>query len=698
MRKLRTVLSLSVAMLALSAQAGQYIRFTRATVDSKQMRLTSNQSVAPTAEMIVQFKNSVVEADKDYLRAQGFKVLGYLPEDAVVVSGNFSKLAQIEKTNPRIHAIVPYLPEFKISAGISSLTVAADQPEIWVVSTFNKGSLPSVVNSIRNHRQIRLLSSGARTAYVFATRSQLKFLASLAGVEHVQANPHFESLHMKSLDVDAAVGIQENEPLSGFETGTKVMKFDAAWAKGFTGKGQIAAYADTGLDVGDLSKIHPDFQGAVKNGEILGLYSKSWEDPMGHGTHVAGSIAGRGTFSGGAIKGGAYDAMLVVQSMWSPMMGGLMPPNEMGKIFDQASADGAIVHSDSWGSPKALGEYDSFAQQVDEWTFSHPDLTVMFAAGNSGVDDDHDGRIDSNSIGSPATAKNCISVGASENKVSTGGIQAPVSKLRTGKDHWGTEPIYSSFLSDNENGIAMFSSRGPTRDGRIKPDIMAPGTNILSTKSQHPKAEDLWGRYNDHYLWSGGTSMATPLAAGAVAVSRQYMTEKMGVKNPTSALMKAVMMHNAVDMYPGQYGTGTPTQEILTHRPNHDEGYGRVDVEAVTSMDSSTHIADERQGVAAGEEKSYDVTVGVGGTLLANMVYMDAPASPNAAQALVNDLDLVLVKPDGSQFSPNDHTNNHEIIEQSGLAPGNYKLIVKGTSVPQGLNGRQPYALIWTTK
>ncbi len=704
MRKLITVLSLSVAMMASTVEAGQFIRFTRATLDPLKLQINANLNgnsplVESFPEMIVQYKNTVTELDKQALRSQGFKVLGYLPDDALVISGNFSKLNQIANSNQKIHAVTPYLPEFKISQEVSSFTVAADQPELWVVSAFNNELLPEIVKAVRLNSQVQFVSSDARSVFVIALKRNLKELASIAGVEHVQSSPRFETMHMKSLNEEGSVGSKENEPLVGFESGTKVMGFDAAWAQGFTGKGQVAAFADTGLDVGDTAKIHTDFANSVKSGQAFGLFSKSWEDPMGHGTHVAGSIASRGTFSNGALKGGAYDAMLVAQSMWSPMMGGLVPP-DVNKLFNQAFAQGAIVHSNSWGSPKALGEYDSYAQQVDEWTFNNPDMTVMFAAGNSGIDANKDGRIDSNSIGSPATAKNCISVGASENTTTTGGIQAPVSKLRTGKDSWGAEPIFSSLISDNASGLAMFSSRGPTKDGRTKPDIVAPGTNILSTKSFHPTAEVMWGKYNDHYVWAGGTSMSTPLSAGAVTVARQYLIEKMGVAKPTNALMKAVLQHTATDLFPGQYGEGgiSAQQEILNRRPNSDEGYGRVDMAAITGMNSNTIISDDRLGVAASEDKVFNFKIKNNGQLLVNLVYMDAPGSPNAAQALVNDLDLILVKPDGSQASPNDRINNQESMELTNLTEGDYKLIVRGTKIPQGLNGRQSFALIYTIK
>jgi subtilisin family serine protease len=681
---------LMVLAISLGAQAGEVLRFTRATVDPTSSQL---QSVKESNEWIVQFSGKAKDAYKQALVAKGFSVLGYLPEDAYVVVGDRTKLAEFQTQNQEVRAIVPYIADFKISSDIKSLTSGRGS-EAWVVTTFTREQLPSAYNALKNH--FKVLSHEGKSMVVIAERSQLRKMASAPGVEHVQLQPDFKVQYIDMYAEASLMDAPAQNPLDGTESGMKVINFDAAWSKGITGKGQIASYSDTGLDTGDMNSIHPDFKTAVKAGQALGMFGKSWEDPMGHGTHVAGSIAGRGTASNGILKGGAYDAMLVAQSMWSPIMNNLMPPSRLETLFNNAASQGASVHSNSWGGVANPGGYDSFAQQVDEWMFNHPDMLVLFAAGNSGVDDNHDGRIDANSIGTPATAKNCLTVGASENVTKTGGIQVPMNKLRD-PSHWSTEPIISSYISDNADGIAMFSSRGPTQDGRIKPEVVAPGTNILSTRSHTKTAEPLWGAYDDNYVWAGGTSMATPITAGATTAARQYVVEKMGVANPSSALMKAVMMHTAVDLYPGQYGEGGASkgQELLTHRPNNDEGFGRVDMAKVVSMGSSTHLVDERAGIATGEEKSYGVKV-TSGKILVNLVYNDAPASPNASMTLVNNLDLVLVKPDGSQVAPRDTVNNNEIIELSNLPNGDYKLIVKGTKVAQGINGKQPFALVYT--
>ena len=106
-----------------------------------------------------------------------------------------------------------------------------------------------------------------------------------------------------------------------------------------------------------------------------------------------------------------------------------------------------------------------------------------------------------------------------------GGYQTAYGQLWP--SDYPTNPLKSDKPSDNGDDIAAFSSRGPTRDGRIKPDLVAPGTNILSVRSQALDAGGQSvgapGRSPDKYMFDGGTSMATPLTTGAAAVVRQYL-------------------------------------------------------------------------------------------------------------------------------------------------------------------------------
>ncbi|MNJ94745.1 Serine protease AprX [compost metagenome] len=707
-KNLGLVVSASV-FVAGTASAGSFLRLNSGTINTKEV--ANNYAAtwtldAKASDYIVQFKAAVTEKDKAALRAQGFEVFGYLPDDALVVRGTAQGLKAFKAASAGVNAVVKYAPSYKVSHLFDAASVFnKDTLTNVLIKTFKSSEAEGLASQVAALNSNILVSSvNGKTINAVIPRGLVNKVASLTGVENVQPTPEIESFHFAmDQSLTNAVGTMaagDYTDLSGFETGTKVMKFESAWAQGFAGRNQIVSMADTGLDSGNATNIHQDFQGSIVSGYPFGLWSKSWEDPMGHGTHVAGSVLSRGTASNGLLRGGAYEARMVAEGLWSPMMKNLSLPSKLGDLFTKAYTDGARVHTNSWGGARVFGSYDNYAIQVDEWVWANPDMTILFAAGNSGADKDKDGRIDANSMASPGTAKNIITVGASENKVSTGGIQVPISKLRAAKDEWPAEPIYSSYVSDNENGLAMFSSRGPTMDGRIKPDIVAPGTNILSNKSQMKDSSDLWGAYNASYAWSGGTSMSTPLTAGAVAVARQVVQEKLGVQNPSGALMKAIMLHTAVDLYPGQYGEvgAARGQEILTRRPNSDEGYGRVDVSNIMNLSAETKVIDSRTGVAQGAEEVYQFNLPQGGSLYANLVWTDAPGSANAAQALVNDLDLVLTLPNGQTLSMNDHINNLEVIEKSALPAGAYKLSVKGFKVPQGKNGAQPYALVFTAK
>ncbi|MBK7962781.1 MAG: S8 family serine peptidase [Bdellovibrionales bacterium] len=261
-----------------------------------------------------------------------------------------------------------------------------------------------VARLIQN-RKLGLRNESAGNSLIVEIRQQdLLQVASLPGVEHVQEPTRMQTMEMKFESGDRILDDGDNgtsnEPqpqggdytdLSGLESGTKIMNMDVAWALGFEGQGQTAAMADTGVDSGDVATLHQDFAGASVQGQIFGLYSKSWGDPMGHGTHVAGSIVGRGNASpvmAGSSwrlqRGAAPAAQFVGQSMWSPMLSNLMVPSQLSALFAKAYQGGARVHSNSWGAPNNLGAYDNYANQVDTYTFENQDMLVIFAAGNSG--------------------------------------------------------------------------------------------------------------------------------------------------------------------------------------------------------------------------------------------------------------------------------------------------------------------------
>lgn len=704
MRKARLFLGLSlgVAVGAVTpVQAGTKLYLRSGVIHSKTAK--SNFAATMTSrgagEFIVQFKTLPTESDKAALISHGMQILRYLPDDAFLVRGTSNSVAAVQRLSP-VNMVVPYVAEMKVSPDFSPFSVfTAHKTENVLIKTFKDSDSEMVVEAITAvSPSVQILKAQGSAILANVPQDRVYAVASIDGIEYVQ--PYVKIKMWDGFGTEdelfpvEPMGTGDYSDITGVEDGTSLMNLPAAYEAGLTGAGQVVAMADTGLDSGDLNTIHPDFNGAIKSGFAHGMFARSWEDPMGHGTHVAGSILGRGTASNGRVHGAAVNAMMVAQGMWSPTLENLTVPPQLKTLFDQAYKEGARIHSNSWGAARNFGAYDNYAAQVDEFVWEHPDFLPAFAAGNSGVDKNKDGRIDEGSMSSPGTAKNCLTVGASENVTDHGGIQAPIKKLRAAAEAWPAEPIQSDFLSNNANGMAMFSSRGPTLDGRIKPDVVAPGTNILSAMSQVEGASDLWGRYNTHYAYSGGTSMATPLAAGAAAIAREKL-QKMGEQNPSAALVKGFLMHTAVDMFPGQFGIvgASAGQELLTPRPNSDEGYGRVDVARFVNL--PIRVIDEKTGVAQGDSLKYQVDLNGGmDKFWVTLVYSDAPAAVSAAKTLVNDLNLVVTTPEGKEVALKDAVNNHELIEIKGATAGSYTITVKGERVPQGRNGKQPFALL----
>lgn len=701
-----------VAVASLSAslsQAGTSVRFARGAVDPKTVAQSNarfyDSGSTEVSEFVIQFQNKITNNDKAMLEANQIRIFRFIPDDALIVRATAQQLTQFQSAHAQVRAFMPYKGVVKISDTIPNLSVfSISKRENILVSAFTADDAKNILAKIQSaDSSVQVIDLTGRHIAFQGSVNLASLLADMSGVEFIQRLDNMKSMHM-DLKVDEVSPVHpvsvkgDYSDLNADEGGTKVMNFESAWAQGFKGSGQIAAMADTGLDSGDKNTLSPDFKDAVKSGFSYGMGAISWNDPMGHGTHVAGSVVSRGVSSNGMFRGGAYEAMLIGQGMWSPILDNLTVPPKLVKLFDTAYNEGARVHTNSWGSARNFGDYDSMAQQVDEYMWAHPDFLILFAAGNSGVDMNKDGVIDPGSVSSPGTAKNCLTVGASENTTSTGGIQVPISKLKIAKEVWSAEPIFSSKISDNPNGMAMFSSRGPATDKRIKPEISAPGTNILSNRSPVPTAEVMWGEYNQYYVFAGGTSMATPLTAGAAILTREILAKRYGITNPSAALIKATLVHTAFDMYPGQYGEGTPTQELKTRRPNSDEGYGRVDMKQLVDIGAAMNLVDEEAGLATGEKFERTVQV-VNGKLLANLMYTDAPGTPAAGKALVNNLDLELVDAQGAVVAGNHDTiNNNEIIELSNLPNGNYTLRVVGLNVPMGKNGKQPFALVYTAQ
>ncbi|MBF5030422.1 S8 family serine peptidase [Micromonospora sp. ANENR4] len=296
-----------------------------------------------------------------------------------------------------------------------------------------------------------------------------------------------------------------------------------AWAAGWTGKGVRVAVLDTGVDLS-----HPDLAGKVAESRNF-TEEADPDDIVGHGTHVASTIAGSGAASGGKYRGVAPDATLLSGKVCE-VYGCTESAILAGMQWAAAEQHATVVNMSLSGGDTP--DVDPLEEAVGTLTEQHGTLFVI-SAGNDGVD---------GSVGSPATADAALAVGA----------------------------------VDRDDALADFSSRGPrVGDGAIKPDITAPGVEIVAARAANGQIGDPVG---DRYASLSGTSMAAPHVAGAVALLAQ--------QHPgwTPERYKATLMASA-----------KPHPEQTAFQ----QGAGRVDVARAMTQQVTSEPASVSFGVAA---------------------------------------------------------------------------------------------------
>ena len=364
---------------------------------------------------------------------------------------------------------------------------------------------------------------------------------------------------------------------------------------------------------------------------------------------------------------------------------GLQVPNNLLNDFYAVDyANGARIHTNSWGAN--INVYTSSAAQTDAAMYQADDLVILFAAGNSGGDGE-------GSIGSPATCKNCVTVGASENTDGAG---------------------------NNDGDLALFSSIGMAVGNRYKPDVVAPGFFVTSANSN--AAGDC------PTTSMAGTSMATPITAGATALIRQYFrqgyfpTGQKGNQNgeqngvptyegahiPSGALMKAMLVASGQKMT-GEFTGGAPANLANQPYPNLYDGFGRIQLNHVLFADDPQAgvnpgerlliVDDASATLSQGESQVFTVETGASDPILGTalkvvLVWTDPPGQPQVANPIINNLDLT-VEHGGQTLNGNgqvDTTNTVEAVEIENVNSQTVTITVTGTNVVQP----QKFALVVT--
>jgi len=230
------------------------------------------------------------------------------------------------------------------------------------------------------------------------------------------------------------------------------------WAAGFTGRGVPVAIVDTGIDPG-----HPDFAGRIA--AMQDFTGEGARDNHGHGTHVAGIIAG----AGNKYKGVAPEARIYAAKVLHGDGAGYM--SEVMAGLEWAVQQNVKVINLSLGGVGPCDGSDALSTTCD--AVVDRGIMVCVAAGNYGPG--------ASTVGPPGCARKVLTVGA----------------------------------CSNQDAIASFSARGPTSDGRVKPDLLMPGVEVVSCRAQDTS---MGTPVDALYTRASGTSMATPHATGTAAL------------------------------------------------------------------------------------------------------------------------------------------------------------------------------------
>jgi hypothetical protein len=651
--------------------------------------------------VLVKFAAPPTARQIEALRKASLRVYTYLPYYSYLVKMPAGKRDAASLARIGASWAGPYQPLYKISPAIAGMAAGDAKREASqgdyrpvMIQVYPDADLGEVTRKMRDLGVRGIAGASHNPLFsrvrLLLTPSEIAALREpLAGMRDVF---WIDLEGRKTLLNDTTIWVGQSGLSGGMTT--------PIFSQGIYGEGQTVGIIDTGIDAdacyfrdtahglpptnlcnggtvvntSQRKVIAVDF---LSSSECSGGISSTEWDNQNHGTHVAGTVAGDNfahLLTHDTGDGMAPGAKLVIQDAGfktdncGDLPGIGCPVVDLNPIFQQAYTQGARIHTNSWGDNEnaaVQNNYSAASQDVDEFMWNHPDDLIFFAAGNSGPG--------SGSVGSPSTAKSGVSVGAT---------------LR------GT----------SADSMASFSSCGPTKDGRIKPEITVPGSNIVSARN-----DGNVGTNNCSTLTESGTSMASPGAAGFAALVRQYYTDgwyPTGAKvstngfTPSGALLRATLINSAVNM------TGT------TAIPANCQGWGRVLLENALYFTGQTRklwIMDTAAPFNTGstnEDRAYTFTVGAGDSFKATLAWTDYPSTPAASVNLNNDLDLIVTGPTGTVWRGNvfsggnsttggtaDRKNTLEQVLLATPAAGTYTVTVRSFNVP---NGPQPFALVVT--
>ncbi len=569
---------------------------------------------------IIQLIGPIKQEWINALEDAGADIYSYLPSYAYIVRMN-SNLENSMRNLEFVEWVGIYQPAYKIGSHVSGGTL--------VVNAWNGPTIDSTMKAIDSLTTVIQMSYDS-----YFDHHSLKVEADASVIDDIANLP--DVIWIEKYDVPRLLDETSSEIVGGIWAADTPYGGPGNYAnlQGWDGTGVVVSVTDAGIGDGTIGDAgHIDFENRVIGGAYYGTLT-DWEDGHAHGTHVSGIVASNG-FDGTGTQypgttyycgmGVAPDAQLFAQKIFSDA-GDYEPPANWADFFDDAYNAGVYVHQNSWGEFLGDSQYNQLDSEMDRavrdtstTTPGDQPMVICFAAGNNGPG--------VGTIGSPGSAKNVITVGASENYHPDAGTYGEVG----------------GYSADNPDEVIDFSSRGPEDDTRIKPDVVAPGTAILSTKSPSVPLGNLHGLFTEdtRYEWCSGTSQACPHVSGSSAVIVEWFEAQYGVR-PMPAMVKALLINTAIDL-------GTP--DI----PNGDEGWGRIYLPTIIAPPVNMMIEDDPQLLQTGEVYNLDIASYSSSTepLRITLVWTDPAAAALANPTLINNLNLRVTSPSGDIYYGN---------------------------------------------
>ena len=589
--------------------------------------------------VLIQFNQLPTDSEREELKAIRVDLLAYIPENAWFAAVETDSLPEIQAL-PGVRWIGKIQAEDKIAPHIRDIGVGpwAGNPDGTVnllVIVFDDVSAEEARTVIGKYGSVIEEPWLGNIWTVTISESDITALASEDAVQWIEEVAPPKETHNDGLRAAIGGNAVQAAPYNLGGSGVVIAEWDA----------------------GHAESTHSDLSPRVTYGDTATVHY--------HSTHVAGTAIGSGALSGGTLRGMVPQANLVSYE-W---------PDDITET-DSETRDAIVNHSaeistNSWGyaidnatrhNCYLHGYYDAESANYDDIVdlkLGYP-ITILFSAGNEENDGDCPPYPWDQVSGPGGTAKNTITVGAT----------------------------YS-----DTNGHACFSSRGPTDDGRIKPDVSAPGDQ--NGCLVRPMINSTWP--GNTYDEIAGTSMSTPAVAGTAALLYQDYRTTHGGADPASATVKALLIHTARDL--GNVG------------PDYTLGWGLINATAAVDVIRADNHPVQTiflNQVNTGTLRTIEVYVAPGTSQLrATLVWTDEPGAVNAAVELVNNVDLNVThgaatylpwrldpaNPANVATTGVDNRNNVEQVVINSPASGIYTINVRGTSIP---TGPQPYTLIVT--